>query len=262
MTVARRRVPSRVPAASRKPRAIATPQDSETRDPEADENALAFFRAYLENAADDEPIETVDGPRRRRDHPALVVARRAIDAVERYAAARGRADRDARAAVMRRALLRHSFLRQKTIHNWFPYIRDARIAWQPCTCWACGAPARTAVVSLALAGADPRRLLSCARCGLVEDVDARSTLRFAVHANDLRVRLSGELPHRGWNAALQLRSPTPAYRRAWTWPTASDGRPVRTWQSPAPWPPGPMHVAFVLVRNTTFDSLATAIHRG
>lgn len=223
--------------------------------------ALSFFRSYLDNAILEYSAEDTGGPLRKMD-PSLSSAYRALGALKRFAASSHPSDSDSRAETMRRAILHQMFCRGLTLNNWLRNVVESVIDWKSCKCWACGGPARTAIVTLSLDSADRRRLLACARCNLVEDVQAGATIRFKLNARDMSLRITGRLPRKHWNAALQLRSPTPDYRRTWEWPTAPDGRPAKAWRCPDAVPPGPIRVAFVLVQNYTFNCISTEVHRG
>jgi hypothetical protein len=114
-------------------------------------------------------------------------------------------------------------------------------------CCNCGLASSVIEVSMVNANAGARRLVTCPRCAIVQDMPRSWDLGLSVDSKGT-VSLEGELPLRRWTGKLLLASQDWAASVSLDWPTGSDGALRRSFLVPrASWPAGVVKTTLVLM---------------
>lgn len=244
------RLPSRTGAGSTRVRRTS----SDTAVPD-DIGELAFSRARLEVAVARLAAGSGDGPVGERQRRQILSAQRALESLleyeRRYWTGNSQDGSLQRMEESLRTELIADLHRRRTlpVDDWFALSRRDAIEWRLSRCPACGLDAKSTRVRLRVPGVSPRRLLACARCGIVEDMAAGLPLRLRIDRLQGIVHLEGNLPRTRWSGALQIHSQFDSSCRISPWPSLPDGSAAPGMQTPLPWPAGPLRVSVIVVRG-------------
>jgi hypothetical protein len=206
---------------------------------------LSFLRAYVVSAAS------------KCSGPLAALAEDALRAVHSYEAGAWGGKEvegpgDALGERMRKAVLDFLYQRGTVIsHDWV----NLSVSQQPLPrtpCFNCGLLVNGTVYKFRLPSIAPRRLRICARCSIIEDAPATSDLTISMTAGG-RIVLGGTLPRENWTAGLRLGCQNDPESHGHLWPADDKGAPAREFAPPAPWPPGPLKVALVMLAGASIS---------
>jgi hypothetical protein len=184
-------------------------------------------------------------------------ARKAIGEYDQAVAALGDAEAEKGAGPrLRDAALRFLLSPQYSSDDgsWLPLARAIQTEARPRHCPFCRRRAVSILTALGITGASPRRLLVCARCGLVEDAPIRSTASFTIDGSIVTLA-ADRSPQSA--AGLALRSKHHPDTRGWDWPRRPDGGLAERFEIPGPWPIGPMDIYLYHLHGASLAVLST-----
>jgi hypothetical protein len=196
------------------------------------------------------------------------LVRKAVCATDQYEQAlrQGRSTetgRDARGPLMRRAILQLLCRRgSRPSTDWNQYSKLTRCTPSAQACFSCGRPTFIWFMRMRVACGITRRMISCARCGFIEEAPAKYPQLKFIERN-LELHLIGPLPTRGWSAVVLVDpglEPNERPKRTWClWPATAEGGPVRSLRMQIAWQPWPMNVTLFLMDGA---SLVALTHNG
>ena len=124
-----------------------------------------------------------------------------------------------------------------------------------CVCDACGKSADLFQFEFRQTSIPPRELLICQLCGIRRDAPAASQLSVTRCGRSLT--LHGPLPEEDWSAIVHFDCQDRTLSCFVEWPRSGVGAPVRTFELPSPWPPGPLIIGVILVAGAELTIVTT-----
>jgi hypothetical protein len=112
----------------------------------------------------------------------------------------------------------------------------------PFECFTCGRRCTVLDVDLRLPEAQPRRVVVCPRCGMINDTPRACSVRFSVEPSDGSVHWTEGRPSEDWAAGVFVRGRSSSRCWGFEWPVGSDGAPAIDARAARPLPEGPLRV--------------------
>jgi hypothetical protein len=137
----------------------------------------------------------------------------------------------------------------KPSHDWMPLARRIRTCRSHPPCLHCEERVNIHVIQLVVPGAMNRRLVTCPRCGVIEDAPVRIPFSIAMKAEGV-IHILGAYPRSGWTAVALVEPKDRALSQAIEWPVTETGEPSQQLRLTPHLPPGVCSVALFFLWET------------
>lgn len=144
---------------------------------------------------------------------------------------------------------------------WTPFADLVEVFPERKVCNVCDRRTITRKYALRIPGAAARCETTCPSCGSISDSPADQSLSMSVKA-DGTIHLIGEIPNQRWHGRVVVERFFTKENTTWVWPEGDDGKPLRTFQVPEPFPAVPFRLGLVLIFGQCELIVLGCLHRG
>lgn len=129
---------------------------------------------------------------------------------------------------------------------WTSFADPVEVLPERKACPICGRRTITRKYIMRLPGAAPRCETMCPSCGSVSDLPSDLDLSMSVEA-DGTIHLNGDFRNEHWHARVVVERFHTNEKSSWIWPEGDDGKPLRSFRVPEPFPSIPFRLGLVFI---------------